>query len=72
MSKDIKTVKLYVCPSCFAREIDKFLSYDEEAEEYYCRRCCYVGKVEDIEEFYAAYKKAKYKDMAKPYPSEKY
>lgn len=40
-----KSVKKYLCPACFAREIDVLLAYDEEAEEYYCKKCCYAVSV---------------------------
>jgi Zn ribbon nucleic-acid-binding protein len=38
----------YRCPSCFARDIDMDMFYDEEKGEYYCIRCGYVGKEEDV------------------------
>ncbi len=31
------------CPSCFARDIDIDMFYDEEKKEYYCLRCCFKG-----------------------------
>lgn len=70
MSENKEPIKMYLCPACFAREIDYFLNYDEEDKEYYCRKCCYAGKVEDIERFYAVFIKEKYKEMRKPYPNE--
>ena len=38
----------YRCPSCFMREIDIDMFYDNEKEEYYCLRCCYCGKEEEV------------------------
>lgn len=31
----------YRCPSCFIRDLDIDLFYDEEKKEYYCLRCCF-------------------------------
>ena len=36
------------CPDCFARDLDMDMFYDEEKEEYYCLRCGFVGKKEDV------------------------
>lgn len=71
MSENKKVVKTLVCPACFAREIDFMLAYDEEDEEYYCQKCCYAGKEEDIQRFYKHFTQEKYKEMAKQYPEEK-
>lgn len=38
----------YRCPACFMREIDMDMFYDEEKKEYYCLRCGFVGKEEDV------------------------
>jgi hypothetical protein len=38
----------YRCPSCFMRDIDIDLFYDEEKKEYYCIRCCFHGSEEDV------------------------
>jgi hypothetical protein len=70
MSKNKKPVGLKLCPACFAKEIDFFLNYDEEDEEYYCRKCCYSGKEEDLERFYKVFTKEKYKEMKVPYPED--
>ncbi|OCT15141.1 hypothetical protein A8709_13615 [Paenibacillus pectinilyticus] len=56
-----KTMKLLLCPSCFAREIDYLLAYDQEDDEYYCQRCCYAGKEENVQAFYIAFRNEKYK-----------
>ena len=37
------------CPSCFMRDIDIDMFYDEEKKEYYCLRCGFTGKEEDVE-----------------------
>ena len=59
-----KDIKKYICPACFAREIDVvMLAYDEEDEEYYCRKCCYAGKRENVEGFFRVFREEKYKDM---------
>ena len=33
----------YRCPSCFMRDIDIDMFYDEEKKEYYCLRCSFSG-----------------------------
>jgi hypothetical protein len=38
----------YRCPSCFAREIDMDMFFDEKTKEYYCLRCCYHGTEEEV------------------------
>ncbi len=38
----------YRCPSCFMRDIDLDMFYDEAKKEYYCLRCNYVGSEEDV------------------------
>ena len=37
------------CPSCFMRDIDIDMFYDEEKKEYYCLRCGFTGNEEDVE-----------------------
>ena len=37
------------CPSCFMRDIDIDMFYDEEKKEYYCLRCGFSGTEEDVE-----------------------
>jgi hypothetical protein len=54
----------YRCPVCFEREIDMDMLYDEEKDEYYCIRCPYVGKEQEILARYQ-HTKTKYKDMMK-------
>jgi Zn ribbon nucleic-acid-binding protein len=48
MSQSKKGKLNYRCPSCFAREIDMDMFYDEEKKEYYCIRCCYHGTEEEV------------------------
>lgn len=70
MSENKKVIKTLLCPACFAREIDLPMSYDEEDDEYYCKKCCYAGKEESVHRFYESFTQEKYKEMAKPYPEE--
>ena len=38
----------YRCPSCFIRDLDIDMFYDEAKKEYYCLRCQYRGSEEDV------------------------
>ena len=38
----------YRCPSCFVRDIDIDMFFDEEKGEYYCLRCGFSGREEDV------------------------
>ena len=38
----------YRCPSCFMRDLDIDMFYDQEKKEYYCIRCQYTGSEEDV------------------------
>jgi len=38
----------YRCPSCFMRDLDIDMFYDEGKKEYYCLRCCYTGSEADV------------------------
>lgn len=38
------------CPSCFMRDIDVDMFYDEQKKEYYCLRCCYSGNEDDVKQ----------------------
>lgn len=40
----------YRCPSCFMRDLDIDMFFDEEKKEYYCIRCQYTGTEEDVKE----------------------
>ncbi len=48
MAESKKSRLNYRCPSCFRRDIDMDLFYDEDRNEYYCIRCGFVGTEEDI------------------------
>ena len=36
------------CPSCFMRDIDIDMFFDEEKREYYCLRCSFSGNEEKV------------------------
>ena len=36
------------CPSCFMRDIDMDMFYDEEKGQYYCLRCSFTGDEKTI------------------------
>lgn len=36
------------CPSCFMRDIDIDMFFDEENKEYYCLRCGFTGTEADV------------------------
>ena len=38
----------YRCPSCFLRDLDIDMFYDQEKEEYYCMRCQYHSSEAEI------------------------
>ena len=38
----------YRCPSCFMRDLDIDMFYDEAKDEYYCLRCQYKGNEKDV------------------------
>ena len=38
----------YRCPSCFMRDIDMDMFYDEQKKEYYCLRCGFHGSEEEV------------------------
>ncbi|MCR5488288.1 MAG: hypothetical protein K6F35_12325 [Lachnospiraceae bacterium] len=48
MAQSTKGRLNYRCPSCFMRDLDLDMFYDEEKKEYYCLRCQYVGSEEDV------------------------
>ena len=43
MSQARKGELNFRCPSCFMRDIDIDMFYDEEKKEYYCLRCGFTG-----------------------------
>ena len=48
MSQSRKGKLNFRCPSCFMRDLDIDMFYDEEKKEYYCMRCQYVGSEKDV------------------------
>lgn len=38
----------YRCPSCFMRDLDIDMFYDRDKEEYYCIRCQFTGKEDEV------------------------
>ena len=36
------------CPSCFMRDIDIDMFFDEQKKEYYCLRCSFTGTEADV------------------------
>ncbi len=36
------------CPSCFMRDIDIDMFYEEEKRQYYCLRCSFTGSEADV------------------------
>ena len=42
------TGRIIRCPQCFAKDIDVFLHYDEDEEEFYCYKCCFTGTLEEV------------------------
>ncbi|MBQ9361245.1 MAG: hypothetical protein IJT96_09455 [Lachnospiraceae bacterium] len=56
------------CPSCFIRDIDVDMFYDEDKKEYYCLRCQYTGTEEDVLAKNELVR-LRYKDMMKRFTS---
>lgn len=48
MSQSTKGKLNYRCPSCFMRDIDIDMFYDEDKKEYYCLRCCFHGSEQEV------------------------
>ena len=38
----------YRCPSCFMRDIDIDMFFDEGKQQYYCLRCSFAGSEETV------------------------
>lgn len=51
MSQSKKGLLNFRCPSCFMRDIDMDMFYDEEKKEYYCLRCAYHGSEKEVLDF---------------------
>ena len=52
------------CPRCLTREIDMDLLYDRDQDEYYCLRCSFTGREQDIHRLNALFRE-KYRDRKK-------
>ena len=48
MAQSTKGKLNYRCPSCFMRDIDIDMFFDEGKQEYYCLRCSFTGSEEDV------------------------
>lgn len=48
MSQSTKGKLNFRCPSCFMRDIDMDMFYDESKKQYYCLRCCFCGNEEEV------------------------
>jgi len=48
MAQSTKGRLNYRCPSCFMRDIDIDMFFDEAKGEYYCLRCSFSGTEEDV------------------------
>ena len=46
MSQASKGKLNYRCPSCFMRDIDMDMFFDDDKKEYYCLRCGFTGSEE--------------------------
>jgi len=69
MPENQSAVKVYVCPSCFAREVDVIqLRWDEKDQEYYCFRCAWGGSEEKVKAFFAAFTEARYPGIRMHHP----
>ena len=48
MAQSTKGKLNYRCPSCFMRDIDIDMFFDEAKGEYYCLRCSFSGTEADV------------------------
>lgn len=48
MAQSTKGKLNYRCPSCFMRDIDIDMFFDETKGEYYCLRCSFAGTETDV------------------------
>lgn len=48
MSQSTKGKLNYRCPSCFMRDIDMDMFFDDAKSEYYCLRCGFTGSEADV------------------------
>lgn len=55
-----KTGRIIRCPECFSKDIDVFMLYDEEKDEFYCHKCCFSGSLEKVQKYTEQFVKGKY------------
>ena len=48
MAQSTKGKLNFRCPSCFMRDIDIDMFFDEEKKEYYCLLCSFTGSEADV------------------------
>lgn len=48
MAQSTKGKLNFRCPSCFMRDIDIDMFFDEDKKEYYCLRCGFNGTESDV------------------------
>lgn len=48
MAQSTKGKLNFRCPSCFMRDIDIDMFFDEQKKEYYCLRCSFTGSEADV------------------------
>jgi len=48
MAQSTKGKLNFRCPSCFMRDIDMDMFYDDGKKEYYCLRCSFRGDEETV------------------------
>lgn len=65
MAEAGKSIEVLLCPLCFMKDIDTFLNYDEDGDEYYCVKCSYEGTSAHIKQTYDQFVTLKYKDRFK-------
>lgn len=48
MAQSKKCKLNFRCPSCFMRDIDMDMFFDEQKGQYYCLRCGFTGTEKDV------------------------
>lgn len=48
MAQSAKGKLNFRCPSCFMRDIDIDMFFEEDKKEYYCLRCGFTGTEADV------------------------
>lgn len=48
MAQSTKGKLNFRCPSCFMRDLDMDMFFDEDKKQYYCLRCAYRGSEADV------------------------